>query len=330
MNSDPSLKAKCIANGNVHVTCQRANFVESIFLGGQLQNVTVPAVTTASGTSENGVLAVSYQRYMNASIDPYLGFVPPLGLKYYTYNGTLTAPPCTTGVQWILSAVPVLIYNTTVALWKNISGAYIDNGLTTGAINHTQNARPTQPIDGRTLYVAGKTGYTVLSDAALAGTNVLKIVDHAGFAVGDTIIIEAATSRQEGNVVSAIGSLVLATPLHYSHPAGASVYSQTTTSPAVTVTPALGALTTTPVATVTPIAPIRRYTEGKDASKDQAKTGFASNAVYLGVGGLIGVSVVMIVQGARSKMRSAVPARNMEASNSDCDEGEARLLSSLE
>jgi carbonic anhydrase len=330
MNSDPSLKAKCIANGNVHVTCQRANFVESIFLGGQLQNVTVPAVTTASGTSENGVLAVSYTRYMNASIDPYLGFVPPLGLKYYTYNGTLTTPPCTTGVQWILHAVPVLIYNTTVALWKNISGAYIDNGLTTGAINHTQNARPTQPMDGRTLYIGGKTGYTVLSDAALAGTNVLKIVDHAGFAVGDTIIIEAGTSRQEGNVVSAIGSLVLATPLHYSHPAGASVYSQTTTSPAVTVTPAAGAVTTTPVATVTPIAPLRRYTEGKDASKHQDKTGFASNAVYLGVGGLIGVSVVMIVQGARSKMRSAVPARNMEASNSDCDEGEARLLSSLE
>ena len=34
MNSDPSLKAKCIANGNVHITCQRANFVENIFLGG--------------------------------------------------------------------------------------------------------------------------------------------------------------------------------------------------------------------------------------------------------------------------------------------------------
>merc|ERR1712118_618377 len=129
---------------------------------------------------------------------------------------------------------------------------------------------------------------------------------------------------------SAIGSLVLTTPLHYSHPAGASVYSQTTTSQAFTVTPVAGAPTTTPVATVTPISPLRRYTEGKDASKDQAKTGFASNAVYLGVGGLIGVSVVMIVQGARSKMRSAVAATNSEASNSDCEDGEARLLSSLE
>jgi hypothetical protein len=169
-----------------------------------------------------------------------------------------------------------------------------------------------------------------MSDAALAGTNVLQIVDHAGFAVGDTILIEAGTSSQEGNVVSAIGSLVLAPQLHYSHQAGASVYSQTTTSPAITVTPAAGAVTTTPVATVTPIAPLRRYTEGKDASKDQDKTAFASNAVYLGVGGLIGFSVVMIVQGARSKMRSATSARHLEATNSDCDEGESRLLSSLE
>jgi len=101
-----------------------------------------------------------------------------------------------------------------------------------------------------------------------------------------------------------------------------------TTTPVATVTPVAGAVTTTPVtttpvATVTPIATLRRYTEGKDAFKDH------SNAVYLGVGGLLGVSVVMIVQGARSKMRSAVAAENMEASNSDCEEGEARLLSSL-
>jgi len=329
MNSDPSLKAKCIANGNMHITCQRANFVENIFVGGQLQNVTVPAVTTASGASDDimiPIAAASYTRWMNQSIDPYLGFVPPLGLKYYTYNGTLTTPPCTTGVQWILHAVPVLIYNTTSALWKNISGAYIDNGLNASK----QNARPTQAMDGRTLYVGGKTGYTVMSTAVLAGTTVLQIVDHAGFAVGDTIIIEAGTSRQESNIVSAIGSLVLTTPLHYSHPAGASVYSQTTTSPAITVTPVAGAVTTTPVATVTPIAPLRRYTEGKDASKHQDKTGFASNAVYLAVGGLIGFSIVMIVQGARSKMQSAASARTMEASNSDVDEGEARLLSSLE
>merc|ERR1719428_1614853 len=261
-----------------------------------MQNVTVPAVTTASGASDDimiPIAAASYTRWMNQSIDPYLGFVPPLGLKYYTYNGSLTTPPCTTGVQWILHAVPVLIYDTTSALWKNISGAYIDNGLNASK----QNARPTQPMDGRTLYVGGKTGYSVLKVAALAGTNVLNIVDHAGFLVGDSIVIEAGTSRQESNSVTAMGSLVLANPMHYSHPAGASVYSQTTTSPGITVTPVAGAATTTPVATVTPIVPIRRYTEGKAISTDVKGNAIVSNAVFLGVGCLIGMVVVMIVQG---------------------------------
>merc|ERR1719428_2525395 len=99
-----------------------------------MQNVTVPAVTTKSGESDDIMIpvpAATYTRFMNQSIDPYLGFVPPLGLKYYTYNGSLTTPPCTPA-QWILSAVPVLIYNTTLELWKNISGAYVDNGLTQG------------------------------------------------------------------------------------------------------------------------------------------------------------------------------------------------------
>jgi len=323
MKSDPSLKAKCIANGNVHITCKRANLVEQIFLGGMLQNQTVPAVVSHCA---GNLAPASYTKYMNKSIDPYMGFVPPLGLKYYTYNGSLTTPPCTAGVQWILHAVPVLIYSTTVDLWKNVSSAYIDNGL--NATN--QNARALQPADGRKLYVAGKCGYSVLTQAANVTQTKLVIADHCGFAVGDTIIIEPTTSRQEGNTIatlSFVGGLVTTTPLHYSHPAGASVYSQTTTSPGITTTPAAGVSTTTPVATVTPIAPIRRYTEGKDGSKDQDKTGFASNAVYLAVGGLIGFSVVMIVQGARSKMQSAASARSMEA---DADEGEARLLSSLE
>jgi len=321
MNTDVSLKAKCIANGQAHITCKRANFVESLFLGGMMQNQTIYAVGQK-------VAPASYTRWMNASIDPYLGFVPPLGLKYYTYNGSLTTPPCTPA-QWILSAVPVLIYNTTLELWKNISGAYVDNGLTQGGINRTQNARAIKPMDGRKLYVGGTTGYTVMKKATLPQSRVIEIVDHAGFAVGDTVIIEPGTSRQESNTVVAISSLLLSTPMLYIHPVGASVISQTTTSPAITITPAAGVSTTTPVATVTPIAPIRRYTES-NGFKGQSKTDFASNAVYLGVGGLIGFSVVLIVQGARSKMRSATAASNMEASNSDCDEGEARLLSTLE
>jgi hypothetical protein len=226
-------------------------------------------------------------------------------------------------VQWILHPHPVLIYNTTVGLWKNISGAYVDNGLNAT----TQNARATQAMDGRKLYVAGRTGYTSLTEAALAGSLVLNVVDVAGFAVGDTIIIEPRTSRQESNTVARFGSVVLTTPLHYTHPAGAAVYSQTTTSPGVTVTPVAGAATTTPVATVTPIVPIRRYTEGKAISTDVQGNTVVSNAVFLGVGCLIGMVVVMIVQGVRSKVQSATSFTDdgTELPQSDYEDG---LLSS--
>merc|ERR1711934_1189598 len=213
-----------------------------------------------------------------------------------------------------------------VGLWKNISGAYVDNGLTQG-VNHSQNARATQAMDGRKLYVAGRTGYTSLTVAALAGSLVLNVVDVAGFAVGDTIIIEPRTSRQESNTVARFGSVVLTTPLHYTHPAGAAVYSQTTTSPGVTVTPVAGAATTTPVATVTPIVPIRRYTEGKAISTDVKGNAIVSNAVFLGVGCLIGMVVVMIVQGVRSKVQSApsLTESSTELPQSDYEDG---LLSS--
>jgi len=320
MKSDPSLKAKCLAVNNNHVTCQRANFVESVFLGGMNQSDAIYAVSQT-------LAPTSLTRYLwNQSTDPYLGFVPPIGQRYYWYNGSLTTPPCTTGVQWILHPHPVLIYNTTVGLWKNISGAYVDNGLTQG-VNHSQNARATQAMDGRKLYVAGRTGYTSLTTAAVAGSLVLNVVDVAGFAVGDTIIIEPRTSRQEGNTVARFGSVVLTTPLHYTHPAGAAVYSQTTTSPGVTVTPVAGAATTTPVATVTPIVPIRRYTEGKAISTDVKGNAIVSNAVFLGVGCLIGMVVVMIVQGVRSKVQSATDLSNKELPQSDYEDGEARLLS---
>merc|ERR1719174_762055 len=301
MKSDPSLKAKCLAVNNNHVTCQRANFVESVCLGGMNQSDAIHAVSQT-------LAPTSLTRYLwNQSTDPYLGFVPPIGQRYYWYNGSLTTPPCTTGVQWILHPHPVLIYNTTVGPWKNISGAYVDNGLTQG-VNHSQNARTAQAMDGRKLYVAGRTGYTSLTTASLAGSLVLNVVDVAGFAVGDTIIIEPRTSRQESNTVARFGSVVL-------------------TTPGVTVTPVAGAATTTPVATVTPIVPIRRYTEGKAISTDVQGNTVISNAVFLGVGCLIGMVVVMIVQGVRSKVQSATSFTDdgTELPQSDYEDG---LLSS--
>lgn len=43
-----------------------------------------------------------------ASLNPYRTLFPPLGSRhYYTYNGSTTAPPCDTGVQWIVFDTPI-------------------------------------------------------------------------------------------------------------------------------------------------------------------------------------------------------------------------------
>merc|ERR1712100_68715 len=92
------------------------------------------------------------------------------------------------------------------------------------------------------------------------------------------------------NKVVGFGSITLATPLQYNHPAGATVQDLSTTTPA---------------ATVTPIAPlVRRYSENAVAAKEEQGQ-WASHALYLGAGCFIGMSVLMVVQNLRSRMGGA-------------------------
>lgn len=313
LKTDTTLKAKCTAINNNHVHCQRALFLENVLLGNMteaaLRKVVAGLISPATYTHTS----------TNVSVDPHKGFVPPMGTYFYWYNGSLTAPPCTGGVTWVLHPVPVLMFDTTVRLFTGILGDYQNNGL-----NMSSNSRPVQLTGSRKVYVVGKTGYTTLTAPAYAGQISLPVADHAGFAVGDKIIIEPSTSRQEAAVVSGYGSLVISTPLHYNHPAGASVFSVTTTTPGVTVTPASGAATTTPSVTITPISPIMRYSDSNHKYAKESES--ASNMVFVGVGCVIGMLAVMIVQGARNRMRYA----RVQAIVRDADEGENRLLSSVE
>lgn len=58
----------------------------------------------------------------------------PLDLTSYRYAGSLTTPPCTEGVHWVLLKTPVELSAAQIAaLQKAYDG----------------NARPTQPLDGR-------------------------------------------------------------------------------------------------------------------------------------------------------------------------------------
>ncbi len=64
----------------------------------------------------------------------------PSQRSYYRYNGSLTTPPCTEGVKWIMLDTPVEVAPEQIAAYT----ALFDN-----------NFRPTQPLNSREFLTAG-------------------------------------------------------------------------------------------------------------------------------------------------------------------------------
>jgi carbonic anhydrase len=60
----------------------------------------------------------------------------PVNTHHYAYKGSLTTPPCTEGVQWILLEEPVQISADQRKKFADIIG---------------ENARPVQPLDERNI-----------------------------------------------------------------------------------------------------------------------------------------------------------------------------------
>lgn len=87
--------------------------------------------------AEDGSLIVD-PRFMFAPNDQVEDVAPSLFLSYYRYDGSLTTPPCSEGITWIVLTTPIEMSEAQIAAFK--------------AIIHDNN-RPVQPLNGRELLV---------------------------------------------------------------------------------------------------------------------------------------------------------------------------------
>ena len=63
----------------------------------------------------------------------------PAQRGYYRFTGSLTTPPCSEDVTWLVLKTPVQISQAEQAAF---------------AAKHAHNARPVQPLNGRTVEVS--------------------------------------------------------------------------------------------------------------------------------------------------------------------------------
>ena len=102
----------------------------------------VVALVAEEGTEHPAVQAVwnhlplERGEFVAASVefDP-MALLPPRR-GYYTYMGSLTTPPCTEGVLWIVMQRPIQVSPQQLAIFARL---------------HPMNARPVQPLHGRVI-----------------------------------------------------------------------------------------------------------------------------------------------------------------------------------
>jgi carbonic anhydrase len=71
-------------------------------------------------------------------LDP--GALLPSSLRRFSYDGSLTTPPCTEGVRWTVLADPVEVSAEQLSAFTEI---------------YSGTARPVQPLNGRPLVLGG-------------------------------------------------------------------------------------------------------------------------------------------------------------------------------
>jgi len=107
-------------------------------------NYAVVAIPVIAGRRHNVTLARIWQQLPEYPGEEYTDyrtgikpvFLLPSNRDYFAYQGSLTTPPCTEGVQWFVLREPLEVPAQYVARFQQIMGS---------------NIRPIQPLNGRRL-----------------------------------------------------------------------------------------------------------------------------------------------------------------------------------
>jgi carbonic anhydrase len=69
--------------------------------------------------------------------------------RYYSYSGSLTTPPCSEPVRWIVLKDPVNVSDFSVGELHHLVSLFPDYG------GYPNNNRPVQPLNGREITSRG-------------------------------------------------------------------------------------------------------------------------------------------------------------------------------
>ena len=89
--------------------------------------------------------------YAESPLELLLDLEPPRATvdRYYEYPGSLTTPPCTEGIRWIVFEDIHVIDLATVQYFQDVVSGF------PGYEGYRKNNRPPQPLNDRTLEHTG-------------------------------------------------------------------------------------------------------------------------------------------------------------------------------
>lgn len=100
--------------------------------------------------------------------EKYRGFLFSDIAKFWTYQGSLTTPPCTESVTWLVFKKPIVVSHAQLRAFQNLHLCKKEESCFNHNTNLVNNYRPLQPINNRKIKTssvdAGSTGLISMAE----------------------------------------------------------------------------------------------------------------------------------------------------------------------